>query len=76
VDGNGDVLAGVEVGFKFFVESINEIVDPGYCLELDASEDGSLEGFGEGLFNFLGTSKLDRRSAKSKLGAEVKQPHL
>lgn len=60
------MLARVKVGFELLVESVDQIVDPGYRLELDASEDGSLEGFGEGLFNFLGTSKLDRRSAKSK----------
>lgn len=71
VDGNGNMLARVEVGFEFFVKSVDQVVDPGYCLELDASKDGSLEGFGEGLFDFLGTSKLDRRSAESREGPKV-----
>lgn len=59
------MLAGVEVGLEFIVKSVDEIIDPGYCLELYAPEDRSLEWFGESLFDFLGTSKLDRRSAQS-----------
>lgn len=59
------MFAWVEVGLEFVVKSINEVIDPGYCLELYAPEDRSLEWFGESLFDFLGTSKLDRRSVQS-----------
>lgn len=60
------MLAGIKVGFELIVKPIDEVVDPGYCLELYAPEDRSFKGFGEGLFDFLGTSKLDRRSAQSR----------
>lgn len=64
MDGYGDMLPGIEVGLEFIVEFVDQVVDPRYCLELDASQDRAFEGFGEGLFDFLGASKLDKRSAR------------
>lgn len=57
------MLAGVEVGFEFLVDFVNEVVDPRDRLELDASQNGTLQGLGECLLDFLGTSELGRRSA-------------
>lgn len=63
VDGDGDMLAGVKVGLELFVKPIDQVVDSRNGLELYATKDGAFQGFGEGLLDFLGTSKLDRRLA-------------
>lgn len=58
------MLARIKISLEFVVELVDQIINPRYCLELDASQDWSFEGFGEGLLDFLGASKLDKRSAR------------
>lgn len=56
MDGNG--LAGVVVVLELVVDLVDEGVDAGYSLELDASEDGALQRLRECLVYLGGTGEL------------------
>ncbi|GJC95075.1 hypothetical protein ColKHC_03901 [Colletotrichum higginsianum] len=55
---DGDGLAGVVVGPELVKDEVDERIDSGYRLELDATQDGALEGFGEGLLDLFGAGEL------------------
>jgi hypothetical protein len=56
---DGDGLAGVVVVPELVENMVNQRVDAGYRLELDAPEDGALEGLGECLVDFGSAGKLE-----------------
>lgn len=70
------MLSRIKIGFELIVEFVDQVVDPRYRLELDASQDRAFEGFGEGLLDFLGASKLDKRSARCQPKVNTDEPHL
>ena len=56
---DGDGLAGVVVVPELVENMVNQRVDAGYGLELDAPEDGALQGLGECLVDLGSTGELE-----------------
>lgn len=55
-----DRLAGVVVVAELIVDAVDKVIDTGDGLELDFSQNGAFEGFGERLVDFLGSGELGR----------------
>ena len=62
---NGNGLAGVVVVLELVVDLVNQGVDAGNRLELDASEDGALEGLRECLVDLGGAGELAKHTLVS-----------
>ncbi len=62
-------LAGVVIASELIVNLVDEGIDPGDRLELDASQNGTLQGFGEGLLDFDGAEHLGREKKEKRVSA-------
>ena len=62
---NGNGFAGVVVVLELVVDLVNQGVDAGNRLELDASEDGAFESLGECLVDLGGAGELAKHTLVS-----------